>query len=186
VAKRSKQEIRRTAWHEAGHVVHALAVGIPFTAASVRHDTDERIPDDSPVAMAKSDESNGAMLAFKHTYTGYPEDYIANCMAGIAGERILHRATKPGKMEYRDVTNGSANDIVKATKAVRMRNADPRAKTQWDEDKALNDGLAEAFKVLKRHAKALKLIAEHLEKGGYIGFPNALMIFVKNKGAKHG
>src|ERR1700739_3571868 len=178
MAKRSKTEIRRTAWHEAGHVTHALAAGISFHSAWVRHDTEEAMPvDGTPELMGKANESNGAMFTFNHQSEDHPENYITNCMAGFAGERIMRGAKKAGKLTLAAVPNGCGGDVSAATIAVRQRNADPRSRNHWDEDKALNDGLAEAHNILKRHGLVHRMIAEWLQQKGYIGLGNASTIW---------
>jgi hypothetical protein len=57
----SKEQVRRCAWHEAGHVTHALWVGLPFHAAWVRTDDAELPPD----GMADCQERDPFMKLLK-------------------------------------------------------------------------------------------------------------------------
>jgi hypothetical protein len=175
----NRKEIKLVAWHEAGHTTHALATGMPFHGVWVRRDSDERCPlDESSHPSLKRDKVRGALLvdrnALVNDYT-----FIDNCMAGLAGERIMRKTKTAGKVTFYAYLTGCASDIDGATERIKEHNADPRSKFQLL-DKYLDIALGTAWRTLKKHSKVHKAIAETLIERGYLSYAECEKLYEEN------
>lgn len=175
----SKKQVRRCAWHEAGHVTHALTTGMPFHGVRVRRDSDERCPlDESSHPTLKRDKVMGALLvdrnALVNDYT-----FIHNCMAGLAGERIMRKTKTAGKVTFYAYLSGCASDIDGAMERIKEHNKDPRSKFQLL-DGYLNSALDTAWRTLKKHAKTHKAIADALTERGYLSYEECKKLYEEN------
>jgi hypothetical protein len=178
----SKKQVRRYSWHEAGHVTHALRVGLPFHAAWVRTDDTELPPDGMAGRMSLGVESMGAMIGRPGaTFYATASEMVENFMAGVAGERIMRRTKKAGRFTARDYFSGARSDYENARDIIAQRNNDPRCKIRivaygW----YINRALENAWKTLRRKRDALKAIAEALTERGYLSYEECKKLYEEN------
>lgn len=166
--KRSKKDIRTAAWHEAGHATHALVVGVPFKGVWIKRETAEVPPDGLLSRLASDVVPMGAVISDGKTINGVSDyDLIANCMAGLAGERILRGCKKAGRFTPLAFLSGCETDWELAKDYIKQHNDDPRSRFLLM-DGIVDTMLESGWKVLKREARTHKAIADALIERGYI------------------
>jgi hypothetical protein len=182
-----KKEIRRVAWHEAGHALYSLLridtktraqYGHPsFVGSWVAREVGELAPEGKALRM----EAKGVLLAGTGDIWCSDMDEIGLNMAGIAAERILIRRKKLGKVTARDVFSGASDGIFSAHAVVEKHNADPYSKFRWNADHALDEGLADAWLLLTHFRPALEAIADALIEKGYLSYEEVKELFERTK-----
>ncbi len=181
MATRSKQEIKRTAWHEAGHVGHRLgamedfhrlmaAERPSFIGVWIKRDEADKAP---PSHRGMEQTSNGLMFQdeteYVYTHKGM---MVSNLLAGIAGERLMTKRTKIGRITYKDWFSGSQGDLISAfadTKAMGFDDSDA--------EKRLDCFLEDAWEVLKENRCRVEAIANALIERGYLSYDECVAIW---------
>jgi hypothetical protein len=172
------RQIRKAAWHEAGHATHCLATinastlrefGYPaFEGIWVRRDTDEECP--VPASAFLSDYANHAGIFFP---TGRPifcsvRTQIVTLMAGLAGERVMRKTKTAGKMTVYDSLAGCKSDYLAAMAALKEHALG---------ESFLTECLNVAWNMLRLYAGPHREIAQRLVKQGYVSYEEAHAIW---------
>jgi len=174
--RRPRKNVRKTAWHEAGHAVHALEVGMPFAGVWVRLDSDEVPPGGLADRLDAGVTPMGAVLRVEEPiYNVSDYDLIANCMAGLAGERILRGTKTAGKFTPLAYSSGCAGDWAAAKSYIEQHNAEGKSKFLYL-DRIVNRAVESAWKLLKECSRAHKAVAEALIERGYLSHEECLRI----------
>lgn len=105
---------------------------------------------------------------------------VANCMAGIAGERINWK--NPGKLGFVDILMGAEGDWRMAQHFIRESNE--KGLSKWivtDEDKYMNKALKHAHGQLHAFRSAHEEITQLLIERGRLSYDEVKTIAYKNR-----
>lgn len=161
----TKQDILRFAKHEAGHAVHhVLTFAHEFDFVWVRRSIDE-VPPKTANGQLMSWGLGGCMYRSSDEIYCTTFDYVANYMAGLAGERINRK--KPGTMDFVAILSGCKGDWRGAREAIKESNE--KGLSKWyikDDQKFMDDALKSVHewmtsdRVRRAHTAVVKKLIE--------------------------
>lgn len=153
--KLTKRDIKRHAKHEAGHAVHhVVALSYPFEFVWVKRSDDEKPPRFSG-RTKPSDNAGGATCSHAEEICETTHNLVANCAAGLAGERINRK--KSGKFDFVAILLGCEGDWRTARNYIREHNElglGDFTISDADVDKFIDTCLARAWRTLQVHREA--------------------------------
>lgn len=164
---RTPDEIKRTAWHEAGHVTIMLSLGEEFISVWVRRDLDESLHPDVGERTRIAFE-NGVNLWGCVNTTSTPiklQKCLRVMMGGIAGVWILSGCATAPVLTERNMKT----DDVKQVKTLIKKFKLPRT--------TLRETLWNAWHLLRHHSRAHRAIAEALIERGSLTYAETKEIF---------
>lgn len=166
-----KVDIKRFAKHEAGHAVHfVLNFGEPFEFVWVRRTNDEPVPEiPGHTSEERSGKGGGVFFQPNPQLVTTTHALVANCMAGVAGERINRK--KPGKFTFADILAGAEGDWRQARRHIQESNEQGLSK--WiitDEDKYMTTCMRDAWRELKYFAAAHDAVTQALIERGKLTY----------------
>lgn len=183
VADYNKSEIRKTAWHEAGHAVAYMVHGLDFDAVWVRRSETEPTPATGIAFERKifidayKDLGGAVFCEADHVADG---SVLVECrMAGLAGERVLRRTKTAGRITQENMFGGCRSDIQKSLEIV--RNCNERYGSDIDEVDAVKLGLEMAWETLRYWEPALRELAEALIERGFVTGQEAREMFARHQ-----
>ena len=186
--KLNNRHIKRFAKHEAGHALHhVLNFRHKFEFVWVRRTDDEPIPLDRPVNNTSADGRLGGAVFCPPNQQIYCTTFevVANCMAGIAGERINRK--NPGKLGFVDILMGAEGDWRMAQHFIRESNE--KGLSKWvitDEDKYMDKALKYAHGQLQAFRSPHEEITRLLIERGRLSYDEVIAIVYRNPESNNG
>ena len=182
--KFTKLQIKRYARHEAGHVVHhVLTFHYKFDFVWVRRSQEDTAPLNKE-GQVLSDLGGCVYRADNEKVFTTTFEFVANFMAGLAGERINRK--KSGKMDLAAILMGCEGDWRAAHNAIRESNE--KGLSKWyvkDEDKYMDNALKSAHSLLRAARKAHQAVTDALIERGRLTYDEVKEIVYRNLGGTH-
>ena len=177
-----KVDIKRFAKHEAGHVVHfVLNFRERFEFVWVRRTDDEPVPEVPGATKRSGTGGGGVFFQPNPQLVTTTHNIVANCMAGVAGERINRK--KPGKFGFVDILMGAESDWRQAQHHIKESNE--KGLSKWfisDEDRFMDLCFTDAWRQLKSLQSAHEAITQALIERGKLTYDEARAIIYQAQG----
>jgi hypothetical protein len=178
-----KVDIKRFAKHEAGHAVHfVLNFGERFEFVWVRRTDDEPVPEiPGHTSAERSGKGGGVFFQRNSQLVTTTHALVANCMAGVAGERIDRK--KPGKFTFADILAGAEGDWRQARRHIQESNEQGLSK--WiitDEDRFMDVCFADAWRQLKSLKPTHEAVTQALIERGKLTYDEVKAIINRTQG----
>lgn len=165
-----KVDIKRFAKHEAGHAVHlVMNFREQFEFVWVRRTDDEPVPV-IPGAKPREGAGGGGVFFKPNPQLNCPTfAIVANCMAGVAGERINRKT--PGRFGIVDILMGARSDWEQARHHIKESNEKGLSKWVYtDEDKFMNQCFVDAWRQLQALKAAHEAVTDALIREGKLTY----------------